>query len=168
MDGNRPEETRPTTTRARRRRFTGRRMLTGVLAFGLATVVVVREVPFYLPHLPDAAPPVPEERQLVFGYATLANPVVRTVVTGRWHRTSTAEIEGVERIGRNLVPLPEGRVEGRVFSVGPQELRRLDRFEQTGLRYERDLVGLDDGREAWVYRMISIPTLGAEAQAAGP
>ncbi len=133
-------------------------------------MVVVRELPFFLPDLPAAAPEVPEERQLVFGYATLANPLIRTLVTGRWQASSPATLESMERVGRNLFPVPAGEVEGRVFSVGPQELRRLDRFEETGLRYDRDLVRLADGREAWVYRMIPVPELDValHAQRAGP
>jgi gamma-glutamylcyclotransferase (GGCT)/AIG2-like uncharacterized protein YtfP len=45
-------------------------------------------------------------------------------------------------------------VAGRVFAVDARGLERLDRYEQTGLRYDRRIEELGDGTEAWVYRLI--------------
>ena len=130
------------------------RTLAGVgLAAGL-TAGVVGFMPVYLPPLPDSAPPIPEGKALVFGYATLSNPVVRSVVVGRPVPSEAAALGGWTRMGRDLAAHPGAQVEGRVFAVSSAGLERLDRFEQTGLRYDRFLKTLDDGREAWVYRML--------------
>lgn len=131
-----------------------RKTLAGVgLAAGL-TAGVVGFMPVYLPPLPEAAPEIPDGKALVFGYATLSNPVVRSVVVGRPVVSDPGALEGWTRMGRDLAAHPQGRVEGRVFAVSPRGLERLDRFEQTGLRYGRWLKQLEDGREVWVYRMI--------------
>jgi len=37
---------------------------------------------------------------------------------------------------------------------------RLDRYERTGRKYRRDLMVLENGQSAWVYRLIGVP--GAE------
>jgi hypothetical protein len=90
----------------------------------------------------------------VFGYATLANPAVRFVVIGAPVPSRPAVLTGFSRSGRNLTPEPAGEVAGRVFAVDARGLERLDRYEQTGLRYGRRLKELGDGTEAWVYRLI--------------
>ena len=122
-----------------------------VLALGGSLVTVA---PVWLPELPEGAPPIPEDHVQVFGYATLSNPLVRSAVVGRLVTSDAAELEGWRRIGRDLLQDPEGVTEGRVFTVSPDGLRRLDRFEQTGLRYNRRLKPLSDGTEAWVYGLI--------------
>lgn len=131
------------------------RRLGATLALLLLFVAVVPAVsPVYLPALPDGAPPPPEEETLVFGYATLANPLVRSWVLGRPSRSEPGTLEGWTRVGRDLLPYPDGAVQGRVFSVPPEGMTRLDRFEQTGLRYMRRREVLTDGREVWVYGLL--------------
>lgn len=113
----------------------------------------VRHAPFYLP--PIDVPPAPAEARLpVFGYATLESPVIRFVVAGRVLPSEPAILNDYRREGRNIVAEDGARVKGVVFDVTPEVLTRLDRYERRGLRYERTLLQLADGRHAWVYRRI--------------
>ena len=129
-----------------------------LIAFALAAVLSivglsVRHAPIYLP--PIETPPAPGEALLpVFGYATLESPVIRFVVAGQVLPTEPATLEGYRREGRNIVAEEGARVEGVLLEVTPEVLTRFDRFERRGLRYERTLVELADGRPAWVYRRI--------------
>jgi hypothetical protein len=136
-----------------RRRNLIRAALALLLVLALAVVVVWR-VPVFLPPPSAAAPELPAGDERVFGYATLANPLVRAVVAGRWLPGEPAELPGWERVGRDLRPEPGGRVEGVVFTVPPAALHRLDRYERAGERYLRRRKLIDDGGEAWVYRLI--------------
>ena len=123
-------------------------LLLAVLVFAALTI---RLAPPHLPP-PTAFPPeVPDGPQLVFGYATLANAFVRYAVVGRAVPSEAAALTGWEREGRNLVVAPDGQVRGRLFSVSPEELTRLDRYERAGDRYRRLPLALNDGRTAWVY-----------------
>jgi gamma-glutamylcyclotransferase (GGCT)/AIG2-like uncharacterized protein YtfP len=119
----------------------------------LALVIIVR-APVFLPPLSMAAPLLPVGNQRVFGYATLANPVVRSVVAGQVLPGEPAVLYGWERVGRHLRPDPEAHVGGVVFTVTPEAMMRLDRYERAGVRYLRERKILGDGTEAWVYRMI--------------
>ena len=119
------------------------------LAFG-----AVWRVPVFLPSLTAAAPTLPEGEQRVFGYATLTNPLVRSVVAGSWLPGEPATLKGWERVGRHLREDPEATVEGVVFAVSPRAFERLDRYERAGERYLRVRKELVDGSEAWVYRLI--------------
>lgn len=122
-----------------------------LLAVLVLAALTVRLAPPYLP-APAAFPPaVPDGPHLVFGYATLANPLVRYAVVGRAVPSEAAALSGWERQGRNLVVAPDARVRGRLFSVSPEELTRLDRYERAGDRYRRLPLALDDGQVAWVY-----------------
>ena len=128
------------------------------LSLGLMLLVaafLVLRAPVFLPALPGAAPDIPEGPQRVFGYATLSNALVRSVVAGTWLPGEPAALDGWERVGRHLREDPAAQVEGVVFTVWPDAFLRLDRYEQTGLRYIRDLKPLTDGTEAWVYRLIA-------------
>ena len=131
------------------------RTLIVVAALGTGAVGVVSQAPVYLPTLPSGAPPVPEGESRVFGYATLADPLVRLVVVGGPVRSDSATLPGWRREGRDLVRDPEAVTDGRVFSVDAEGLRRLDRYEQAGYRYHRVKKTLDDGSEAWVYGLIT-------------
>lgn len=133
------------------------RLLAALLALACLLALGIRLTPLHLPPLPEAAPVLPEGPQLVFGYATLANPLVRYAVVGRAVPSEPARLEGWQRSGRDLLLAPDGHVEGRVFSVSPEELRRLDRYEQAGPRYRRQALLLEDGRLAWVYTMLIAP-----------
>ena len=121
-----------------------------MLAFGFA----VARAPFYLPTLDENAPPLPEDDSYVFGFATLTNPVVRAIVVGRPLPAEPAGLHGFTRFRRDLRDSPDMVLQGVRFRVTPEELQRLDRYERAGRRYRRDLLPLDDGTMAWVYRLI--------------
>ena len=142
------------TSNARNRRWLAI-LLGAVLLAG--PLGVVRYAPVYLPPAAADEAPLPEGPQDVFGYATLANPLVRFFVVGRPVTSEPARLEGWRRVDRDLLPDPEAAVDGRLFTVGREGLARLDRFEETGARYERMRVLLADGREAWVYRLLPLP-----------
>lgn len=120
----------------------------------VVAVLAVRPAILFPPPLPDALPVAYDARQAVFGYATLSNPLVRSVVVRRWVPSEPAQLSGYRQVGRDLAPMSGGVVEGRVFEVGPLELRRLDRYERLGDLYQRMQKDLDDGTRAWVYRRI--------------
>ena len=131
------------------------RILIVLAALATGAVGVIGHAPVYLPTLPSGAPPVPEGESRVFGYATLADPLVRLVVVGGPVRSQPAALPGWRREGRDLVEDPEAVTPGRVFSVAADGLRRLDRYEQAGYRYYRFKKTLADGSEAWVYGLIT-------------
>ncbi|TVP73673.1 MAG: gamma-glutamylcyclotransferase [Rhodobacteraceae bacterium] len=117
-------------------------------------VFMVMRAPVYLPRLDPNAPPVPAGDSYVFGFATLTNPLVRLVVVGRFVPTEPAQLRGLQRLRRDLRDAPDTVLEGVRFRVSPQELIRLDRYERTGRKYRRDLMELEDGTKAWVYRLL--------------
>ncbi|WP_209426567.1 gamma-glutamylcyclotransferase family protein [Pararhodobacter sp. SW119] len=134
-----------------------RRLLLLIIAMALTIALalgVIWRTPVFLPQLTEAAPAIPVGDQRVFGYATLTNPLVRSVVAGRWLPGEAVVLPGFERVGRHLVEAPETRVPGIVFTVDPAALERIDRYERAGERYMRRLKTLADGSEAWVYRLI--------------
>jgi hypothetical protein len=120
----------------------------------LVAWLVIARAPFYLPAYDENAPPLPEEESYVFGFATLTNPIVRFVVVGRPVPAEDATLRGFSRDRRDLRDAPDALLQGVRFRVTPEEMRRLDRYEQTGRRYRRDLLPLEDGSVAWVYRLI--------------
>lgn len=87
----------------------------------------------------------------VFVYGTLRYAPVRLVVMGDFGDPQPAMLEGFQRNGLDLTPQPDHHVEGLLLHVEPNELARLDRYERLGIRYEREMVRLDDGSQAWVY-----------------
>lgn len=125
-----------------------------LVALLLALAFMVARAPIYLPPLDDNAPPLPEEDTHVFGFATLTHPLVRLVVVGRWVPAEPAALRGFVRNRRDLRDSPEMVLNGVRFRVSPEELQRLDRYERTGRKYRRDLLPLEDGTLAWVYRLI--------------
>lgn len=124
------------------------------VALVLGLWVIVARAPVYLPTLDTGAPPPPEGDAYVFGFATLTNPVVRFVVIGRPVPAEPAGLRGWQRNRRDLRDAPDVVLQGVRFRVTPEEMVRLDRYERTGRRYRRDLMELEDGTEAWVYRLI--------------
>lgn len=116
--------------------------------------MLVTRAPVYLPRLDPQAPLPPEHDSYVFGFATLKNPVVRFVVIGRHVPTEPAQLRGWQRHRRDLRDAPETVLDGVRFRVTPDELVRLDRYERTGRRYRRDMLVLEDGTQAWVYRLM--------------
>lgn len=124
---------------------------------------LVTRAPVYLPRLDNSAPPPPDDDARVFGFATLTNPLVRLVVLGRAAPAEPATLRGWDRNRRDLRATQDFMLQGVVFTVTPQEMKRLDRYERTGRKYRRDLMTLEDGETAWVYRLIG--TTGPEALA---
>ena len=129
--------------------------------FGIALSVVVVSLwltllsPFgYTP--PEGLPPIPEgDAHEVFVYGTLRSSTVRRIVIGRRGDARPAVLEGFRRRHLNIEPAADGRVRGAVVEVSRDELRRLDRYERLGIRYERVRLPLRDGSEVWVYRRMS-------------
>lgn len=52
-----------------------------------------------------------------------------------------------------LVPAGEGTVRGEVYSVSPEHLERLDRYEGCPDLYRREVIELSDGSRAEAYVM---------------
>lgn len=128
-------------------------LLLAIVVFVALIWLMISRAPVYLPRLDLNAPPVPEEESYVFGFATLTNPVVRFVVVGRIVPSEPAQLRGWQRDRRDLRGAPAMVLEGVRFRVSPEELARLDRYERTGRKYRRDLMLLEDGTPAWVYRL---------------
>ncbi|WP_104204186.1 gamma-glutamylcyclotransferase family protein [Billgrantia saliphila] len=101
-------------------------------------------------HLPD----IEQGQHRVFVYGTLRFAPVRWLVMGRAGETRPAAIEGYRREALDLEEAPDERIQGEVITVNAEELRRLDRYERLGIRYERVPMRLADGRLAWVYRRL--------------
>lgn len=96
----------------------------------------------------------PSGEQQVFVYGTLRNPLVRRVVVGRPVAAEEAFLPGYRKQGLDIEPQPGAGVHGELLTVDPPGLRRLDRYERLGIRYERVEAVLDDGRRVWVYRRL--------------
>jgi gamma-glutamylcyclotransferase (GGCT)/AIG2-like uncharacterized protein YtfP len=92
----------------------------------------------------------------LFVYGTLRSQLMRFIVTGRTQEAEPVALSGFRRENLDIIRDPDARVEGYVVHVSNSELRRLDRYERTGLRYERVRVTLDDGTSAWVYRLLPV------------
>lgn len=95
-----------------------------------------------------------EAEHRVFAFGTLTNPVVRSMVILAYVPTEPGSLPGYRRHRLDLLPAEQEVTEGRVFYVNAQQLRRLDRYERVGVKYERYLYTLSDGKPAWVYRRI--------------
>jgi gamma-glutamylcyclotransferase (GGCT)/AIG2-like uncharacterized protein YtfP len=102
------------------------------------------------------APPetLPQERQLVFVYGTLK----RGEKNHDWLEGASwqgeAELSGV--LLHDLGPFPmavigEGTAIGEVYAVEERGLARLDELEGYPRLYDRQVLSLSDGRQAWVY-----------------
>ncbi|MAL94492.1 MAG: hypothetical protein CME40_05395 [Haliea sp.] len=104
---------------------------------------------------PPGLPPYTEGPHAVFVYGTLRQPLVRRVVTGRQVEGVPAVLPGYRKTGLDLSPAPGESVAGERIRVSTPELRRLDRYERLGIRYDRVRLPLADGSEAWVYRRVA-------------
>jgi gamma-glutamylcyclotransferase (GGCT)/AIG2-like uncharacterized protein YtfP len=133
------------------------------IAAGLVTAMLVVVVSLWLTLLspfgytpPEGLPPMPDgERHEVFVYGTLRSPTVRRVVIGRRGDAQPAVLDGFRRRHLNIEPAVGEYVEGAVLEISSDELRRLDRYERLGIRYERVRLTLRNGSEVWVYRRMS-------------
>ncbi|MDO8863403.1 gamma-glutamylcyclotransferase family protein [Haliea sp. E1-2-M8] len=92
--------------------------------------------------------------QQVFVYGTLRNALVRRLVLGRPVATEEAFLPDYRKQGLDIEPQPGAGVHGEVLTLEPPGLRRLDRYERLGIRYERVQATLGDGRQVWVYRRL--------------
>ncbi|WBU42786.1 MULTISPECIES: gamma-glutamylcyclotransferase family protein [Marinobacter] len=95
-----------------------------------------------------------DETYSVFVYGTLTRPWVRWLVMGRAGSSEPAGLPGFRKEKLDLKPDPEAVTQGEVIEVSAGELRALDRYERLGVRYERVELTLQDGRSAWVYRLM--------------
>ncbi len=104
--------------------------------------------------LPDPLPGAGEaDSYPIFAYGTLRNPFVRWLIIGRRVDTHPAALPGYRKEALDVLPDPDSTTEGIVFEVDLTELRRLDRYERLGTRYERVRLPLENG-SAWVYRRL--------------
>lgn len=111
---------------------------------------------------PPGMPPVDETRtHRVFAYGTLRSRVLRWMVIGRAGDDQPATLPGYRRDGLDIAPAPGAETDGEVFEVSADELRRLDRYERLGIRYERVERTLADGTKAWVYRRLRAAGAGS-------
>jgi gamma-glutamylcyclotransferase (GGCT)/AIG2-like uncharacterized protein YtfP len=95
-----------------------------------------------------------DETYSVFVYGTLTRPWVRWLVTGRAGTSEPAILPEFRKEKLDIKPDPDASVAGEVIEVSASELRALDRYERLGVRYERVELTLQDGRSAWVYRLM--------------
>lgn len=130
-----------------------------------ATVGLALAVAFYLwltmlspfgYQAPGDAPGFEDEDRVhqVFVYGTLSRPWIRWIVMGRSGEQAPARLPGHSRHGLNILPTEGDSVDGYVVEVSAEELRRLDRYENLGVRYDRIEMVLESGDPAWVYRRI--------------
>ena len=103
---------------------------------------------------PSGLPPVAAGEQRLFVYGTLRHRLLRQIVIGSHAPPRQAWLDGYRREGLDIVVSPGERVEGLLLTVDAGQLRRLDRYERLGVRYDRYQVTLADGTSAWVYRRI--------------
>jgi len=94
------------------------------------------------------------DAHLVFAYGTLRHPAVRWLVIGRVTPAQPATLPGSRKQGLNLVPQADAQTRGEIFVVDADELRRLDRYERLGVRYQRSRVRLASGMTAWAYQRL--------------
>jgi len=97
---------------------------------------------------------LPQGRQLVFVYGTLK----RGEKNHHWLDGASwqgeAELSGV--LLHDLGPFPmavigEGTAIGEVYALEERGLARLDELEGYPRLYDRQMLSLNDGRQAWVY-----------------
>ncbi|WP_428034301.1 gamma-glutamylcyclotransferase family protein [Amphritea sp.] len=104
---------------------------------------------------PDNLPVIEEHATYpVFVYGTLTKPWVRWLVMGRSGDVELAELPGFRKDDLDIQADNGASVNGQLIIVNADEFRALDRYERLGIRYERIEVRLQDGRSAWVYRLL--------------
>ncbi|WP_299200155.1 gamma-glutamylcyclotransferase family protein [uncultured Amphritea sp.] len=109
----------------------------------------------FLYNPPDNLPVIEEGVTYpVFVYGTLTKPWVRWLVIGRGGDFELAELPGFRKDKLDIRPDAGAVINGQVIIVSADEFRALDRYERLGIRYERVEVTLQDGRSAWVYRLL--------------
>ena len=90
----------------------------------------------------------------VFVYGTLKSAPLRWLVMGRAGQPEQYTLQGYERQGLDITRNPDASVDGLLLQVSAEELRRLDRYERIGVRYERVRIPREGARDVWVYRRL--------------
>jgi len=127
----------------------------GVLLLSIPVVFwLIMLSPWTYDYPDDWRMPDTDRSHPVFVYGTLTAAPVRWLVMGRAGEPRQYTLEGFERQGLDLRRNEGSRVEGLLLEVTAEELRRLDRYERVGIRYERVRVSSCDGRAVWVYRRL--------------
>jgi len=128
-----------------------------LLLLALLYLWLVRLGPFA--HQPPGGYPVIDSQgdYTVFVYGTLRYAPVRWLVMGTAANARPAVLCGYRKQGLDLVEESHGKTTGLVITVTGQQLRRLDRYERLGIRYQRMQYTLADGTRAWVYTRLSDP-----------
>lgn len=103
---------------------------------------------------PDHLAQIENRAHQVFVYGTLTLAPVRWIVMGSNGDPRPAQLEGYQRTQLDLDPASDRQVKGLLLTVSPDELKRLDRYERLGVRYQRVEVTLSNGQQAWVYRRL--------------
>ncbi len=104
---------------------------------------------------PDNLPVIEEHATYpVFVYGTLTKPWVRWLVMGRSGDVELAELPGFRKDKLDIQVDNGAVIKGQLIMVNADEFRALDRYERLGVRYQRVEVTLQDGRSAWVYRLL--------------
>lgn len=130
------------------------------LAFAIGASVLVVWLWFHLfspwgyTPPPNLLPIAKEEKHRVFAYGTLRQPIVRWLIIGRLPHTQPATLPGYSKRGLDLEPQKGTQTSGDVFLVDAEELRRIDRYERLGVRYQRSRFHLSSGKSAWVYHRL--------------
>ena len=132
-------------------------LLAAIAIFALVSVawlwfVLLSPWGFTLP--PHAAATHAEVSHRVFVYGTLRWRPVRWLVIGKDVPVEPSSLPDYRKDGLHVSPSAGDRVRGEVFVVDGVELRRLDRYERLGVRYQRVEKTLSDGSVAWVYQRI--------------
>ncbi len=130
-----------------------------ILLFTVALLLVLGGLWFWYIFLSDHGHNMPEDvpgvddepPHAVFVYGSLTRPSVRRLILGHTGDPEPATLPGHRRDGLNLDTEADARTEGLLLHVSTEELRRLDRYERLGVRYERVRVRLSSGDEAWAY-----------------
>lgn len=96
-------------------------------------------------------------REHLFVYGTLTDPAIQASVIGRVVQGEADTLPGFSKTIKRyqdgsfpvIVPDVQGRVDGLILSLLPEELLFCDLYE--GRDYHRIMVKLHSGREAWVF-----------------
>ena len=118
-----------------------------ILLLLVATIVLVIG---FIGFLWLTTPTDTERTETVFVYATLTNPIIRTLTCQCLTNLTPATLSQYEQINRTIVPNQTENVSGGLISVTPSELRRLDRYERVPTRYTREVVQVHN-QPVWVY-----------------
>lgn len=114
------------------------------------------DVFWYEPQVPPP-PPYNETVTLtngavpLFVYGTLTYCPIRFLVYGECGESTAAKLPGYAQAGLDLRLDANATTTGELLWVKPDELKRIDRYEDAGTSYFRIPVTLDSGLTAWTY-----------------